>query len=883
MIHSIVTTTNHNQNRILPLLSLLLGALCWWAANPGISGPVPLILAAALLLIWLIHLKRASIPGGDPGRPFTLLEQAGAMAMIAGCTLEMMVDFEERSAAFIVMGSVIWWFTCRLLETHRNALAWLVLTLGLTTAPFTELHLERNLWTLSACFIGLLYLIRSNRFLTSVSRRVYLALIAWMLLCFLTLISGFWSVYPYMSIRHAGILVFDGLIFIFAATLISDGRDRKTLTAVLLSFAGVYILGAAWSLGQRIFHLGFTDALGFRIYVFERHPNYAIFFLLLTLPLWLFPILTKNRRHTLTALLGMTGAILYLVFISYSRQSYIVLFLFAVTALFMVREPLTRRLLHGLIVIGAAIGTITAVLNPGIRNRFLSIVNASGSLRFNAWKVFLDLIIERPVFGYGLGTNRYIYPKALGYIRPGEVPTRQFLFEAHNAYIDFLTGLGIVGLFVFLVFLVLCTLPSHRPGTRDERIAVFLCLGIWMDLFFNYRLHVQDTGSFLMVLLAYCVVLNSLTGHRSRTRISIHPGFRMAFVVILIIFCATPWLGNHEVKRAQKLLKTKDWPAILRVFQNAAQLEPLNAHPHYYIALCHEQMENPRAANEAFRTAVNLCPNYSFYRFHLAMNLGELRKFQDAMKQLEAARNLEPYDPDGRIRFNLGVLEWRLGHYHAARNDIWNALMLNPAYTGDDYWSVNPGLKSNIERDLMNFAGVFQGEGPILEARLPYLLKTVDILSLTDNRDFADRALNAAAWNFPGSLDTVFAATRRLVENDRFIEAEQLLYRSLVEIPDNAVLYNYLAYIYLIQERYGMVQYCVDRSFELWSEISIDNYFGYQLLAEAARQQSDLRTLRYLQPKLAYLGNGRYARQAGDLAIHIGMDNYLVNAPNLNR
>jgi len=864
---------------ILPWISPLLAVIAWYlAAEPHPAGPVPLITTGLLLVIWLII-------GIDARQPLMLLEQAGAMVMIIGCTFELMQEFPERVPAFIVMGGVVWWLAGRQIKHHRNAVGWLILTLGLTTAPFTELHLDRNLWTLSACLMSALYTIQSKRFLTSVSRRIYLALAAWMMFCLLTLLSAFWSVYPNMSVRHTGILVFDAVIFVLAATIISDAVERKLFTTALLCFAGVYLVGAGWALFERVVNLGFSSAFGFRIYIFERHPNYTIFYLLMMLPLWFLPMERNRPRPTLAAAAGLLGSCMYLVFFSFSRQSYIVLVLYAAAALFMIREPLTRRLIRFLIIAGAAVSGISIIVNPGIRQRILSIAEVGQSLRFNAWKVFGDLIIERPVLGYGLGTNRYIYPRALGFIRPGEVPTRQFLFEAHNAYIDVLTGLGIAGLIVFVLFLAVCTVPLRKPRLSGERIAVFIGLAVWIDLFFNYRLHVQDTGSFLMVLLAYTVVFNSPPGDRYRIRIPVHPGFQTAMTIILIIFCAVPWLANAQVKTAQRLLETRDWPKILNVFRRASLMEPLNAHPHYYMALCHQQMQQPEAANNEFRTAVNLCPNYSFYRFHLAMSFGELRDFEASMQQMEAARNLEPYDPDGRIRFNLGVLEWRLGHYRAAREDLWTAIMLNPEYINDAYWTVNPGLKKEIIRDLVIFSGMFQcSSGYVLHQRLPFLLKAVNALKETEEEgDFARRALLTAAWTYPGSPDTVIAAVLDLVRSRRPGEAERLIYQSLALNPDRAVMYNYLGYVYLNQDRYDMVRFCVSKSSELWSEISIDNYFGYQLHAEAARHSLDLRTFRRLEPKLEFLGHGRYARQAGDLSIHIGQDNYLVNAPNLRR
>ncbi|MCD4653198.1 O-antigen ligase family protein [bacterium] len=864
-------TTTHTW---ISLVSPFLAILGFVISSPAIPRFDTVLLMGLFILLWLWSDRKSH-------QPFRIIEQAGALAILIGCTLDTLYTFPSRRTMLIIMASVVWWFFCKLMKEGEQAAAWLVLTIGMTTAPFTELHLERNIWTLSSCLMGMYYTIRSGRFYTVAPRRTHFSLLLWLLLTLLTLISGFWSVYPHMSIRFAGILLFQGLLFIQTVTVISDKKLRRSLLTVLVGFAAVYILAAGESFIIRVLSLGVKDTLGFRLYVFDRHPNYTIFYLLISLPLWL-PIIAKNKTIArLAAIGGTAGSIAYIVFLSYSRQGFLVLILYAVILLLLVHEKKLRRMIRIIFSAGVISMLVTTYFYSPVRHRLMSIFDLSNSLRFQAWRVFADLIVDRPLLGYGLGTNRYIYPKALGFVRPGETATRQFLFEAHNAYIDILTGLGLVGLFIFVVFLFSCTIPRHLPRSLEQRTIFALGAGIWFDLMFNFRLHAQDTGTFLVVLLAFCAVINAQKKSSNFIKGIPHPGFRIALVTIAVIFCATPVMGKLWVKKAQSMLPGKEWQKIYKTFQKAAIIEPLNAHPHYFMALCQKQLQNQSKANDEFRTTVNLCPNYAFYRFHLATDLAEAGKTEAAMKQLEAGKILDLYDEDGRTRFTLGILEWRLGHRKAARQDFWTALLMKPNYIHNDYWKTNPDLRDELLVDLTNYAGSFMSKGYLTTIRTRSFLNTISILSKTGDQAFADRCLFAAAWNNPENLDVVIPAIVINLQKGKYDKAESLLYNSLAANPEHAILYSYLGYIYLEKENFSLAEKCIKRSSELWTEIAVDNYMGYQILSEIAHKTHNKQLLEKLRPKLKYLAGERYSRQLGDLSIHIGTSSYLVKSSEL--
>ncbi|MBN1879063.1 O-antigen ligase family protein [bacterium] len=852
---------------LIPWISLGLSMLIWPLVNP--SPDYRMIISQSAIFIPLMILTRKSMR--------ELIQQCAAAIIVIGCSLEIANSFPERKIFIVLISVFISAFAFRFFQSGESGMAWLTITLGLSTAPYTELHLERNIWVLASCLIGMLHTIQSKRLHIQTSNRLQWAAGIWVILTALTFFSCFWSAYPYASYRFGGILIFNFLVFLQLLATLSQDTRRRDFVIVILSFAGVYCLSIAIAFVNRIVALGWINATGFRIYVFERHPNYTIFFLLLSLPLWLLLMDDTKRFVRLTCIAGMVSSVFYLVFLSYSRQGYLLLICYAGLLLIFSRTTFIRYFIHRFFILSLLLIGSCFLLSSSLRERVMTIAHPAYSLRYQAWKVFLDLFFDHPLLGYGMGVNRYIYPCALGYLKPLEPATRQFLFEAHNAYIDILVSLGVIGLFLFVAFLGICTLSKVKGYGLEKRIAGLIGLGIWIDLLFNFRLHAQDTSIFLMVFLAYAAVVNSKFDRPYQTiRTPANSMLQLGLTIMAILVCATPWLGKLWIAQAQRALPEQDWPAIHRLFHKASVIEPLNAHPHYYMALCDENLNRPEEAQNEYETAVALCPNYPFYRFYLAQNYAQYNRTEDAMLELETAKILEPNDSDGRVRFNLGILEWRLGYRELARQDFFNSILLNPAFISDSYWQTNPWMKSQLINDFINFAGSFFSSKMSVFHNLRHLPAVTDILMKSDREDLAFRCIYSAALNFPDNLDIVMKAVEMLIQRNHSNMAMDLIYYCLQQHPGDSYLLNYLGFLYLNQSDFNMARYCADQSLRNWREISVDNYVAYQILMEVARLSVNRRLYAKIKPCIDFLADGRYARQTGDLTVHIGTNSYLV-------
>ncbi len=91
----------------------------------------------------------------------------------------------------------------------------------------------------------------------------------------------------------------------------------------------------------------------------------------------------------------------------------------------------------------------------------------SGTGRTRIWAVVIDLWTQRPLFGYGAGSAKFI------------LPVHPLLFEAaahaHNLYLNILFAGGLVGLGLFLTAVVTATRAAWRQHLHSViALIVFL-------------------------------------------------------------------------------------------------------------------------------------------------------------------------------------------------------------------------------------------------------------------------------------------------------------------------------------------------------------------------------------------------------------------------
>ena len=154
---------------------------------------------------------------------------------------------------------------------------------------------------------------------------------------------------------------------------------------------------------------------------------------------------------------------------TYTRGVWLAIGMALVPTLFFLK----RSHLFGFVGIGVlAIGALM-VFDDNFANRVFSIADfghQSNSERMSIWRMNLAMFWDHPLLGVGFDENSYVikdYFKKYGIV---DVPAS----HAHNTYLNFLSGLGILGLFAFLGFLASHALVVFKAlFTRTQRDGLF--------------------------------------------------------------------------------------------------------------------------------------------------------------------------------------------------------------------------------------------------------------------------------------------------------------------------------------------------------------------------------------------------------------------------
>ena len=120
--------------------------------------------------------------------------------------------------------------------------------------------------------------------------------------------------------------------------------------------------------------------------------------------------------------------------------------------------------------------------------------------RFSTWEAAVGIFTDFPVFGSGLGTFQYIYPRYQPLTTPG------FWDHAHNDYIELLVETGITGIaaaafFLYLVIRNILTSTGRNlhPALRSAFCASIVSLAVHSTMDFN--LHIPSNAMLFFVVL----------------------------------------------------------------------------------------------------------------------------------------------------------------------------------------------------------------------------------------------------------------------------------------------------------------------------------------------------------------------------------------------
>lgn len=305
--------------------------------------------------------------------------------------------------------------------------------------------------------------------------------------------------------------------FLLGWVIIQIKPKIKTIT-LLLSLAALFssalaitqfllqhsIGGPFWYLGERTFYastpaiatFSFGGKLLLRPYATFPHPNVLAGFLALIIPWLLYHLVLVNvfKKGSLRFLLSVSlvSAIIALI-LTWSRAAWVVALLGALLVLLtspgILVKWLKKRKEAALIAFYLLL--IISVITPSLFANIQLLSGTSIIERRDLINASLSMIADKPLFGFGLHNslpNLYKYlPRVAGL----------YAFQpVHNMYLLVIIELGLVGFFLFLIFLI----SSYKKSLNSHFLVVIsTTLLLILGLFDHYLLTLQQ-GQLLFVL-----------------------------------------------------------------------------------------------------------------------------------------------------------------------------------------------------------------------------------------------------------------------------------------------------------------------------------------------------------------------------------------------
>lgn len=252
------------------------------------------------------------------------------------------------------------------------------------------------------------------------------------------------------------ILLATGYLLIALGMILVDRKGfGKTIPKVVVGsvFAGsiLAVLGAVFKLGW------FVSATSGRVLGGAPDPNNMSLMIIFSLPFAVYFMLTSGRVWTRLFLLLVVAVDVAAVISTFSRGGALILLLSVLLMFWEFRHMISPRSLGLLFGVAGLVVTALLLVTPESYQERIRSIKAADDFamrrRMSYLVVARELVADRPLFGNGPDAYAPLYARTdigRSFRRSKESGAR----DAHNTYIEVLTGSGIIGLAFFLAVLL---------------------------------------------------------------------------------------------------------------------------------------------------------------------------------------------------------------------------------------------------------------------------------------------------------------------------------------------------------------------------------------------------------------------------------------------
>jgi O-antigen ligase/tetratricopeptide (TPR) repeat protein len=435
--------------------------------------------------------------------------------------------------------------------------------------------------------------------------------------------------------------------FIFYFLIVEEIKDERRETWLIEILVLTAILVSAYGIIQ---YLGFPIFKWVprekRVMSFLGNPNFFATYLVAIIPLLLVLSLQWTRRRKFIAGISLLSALACLVFTG-TRSAWIgfVFSLIFLSVLAKRAKAVAFSLRKAIIPLAVLAGIVLLLIlhHHMISSRISEIGAPHGAVsqRWHIWKVTWNMIKSSPIIGSGLGTFPIIFPR-FRYPNYGlDIPYGN-LQHAHNEYLEIWSEMGLIGLGIFLWFIIGFFFHAIRylRGRKEKGMVMTGLLsgimGVLIDSFFSTSM--RFTGPpfvfWLLIGLSVAMTMPKVTPtipeiKKPRSKLTQIAVISAAVICSALIarWHINKYQANVHLAKAQNFIDNH-----LRINAISELKEALEHNPHevlsiYLLGCLNVEIENFNQAKKWFEKLEKLAPDFSNiheWKGYLFYRLGDL-------------------------------------------------------------------------------------------------------------------------------------------------------------------------------------------------------------------------------------------------------------------
>jgi len=350
--------------------------------------------------------------------------------------------------------------------------------------------------------------------------------------------------------------------------------------------------------------------------------------------------------------------------------------------------------------------------------------DVSVGLRLDIWRNTLEMILDHPVIGVGIGNHKLQYPLYIHRAVKEKVFSEEAqLTNVHNDFLQLMSETGVVGV-AFLAWVIAAVCLAVVSLLRDRELSNrrFLVAAVFVGMTgmcVNSMVSFPFQRSIPPVVLGAYLAFAAVQRAPARLRLS-----KAVFWVLAAAFFAACLLAGRTYARwiaaddhyltMISAEKAELWPRVIQEAEIAYRFNPhrkkimsymgralietgrpkegieaiskvLAAYPNHMNALlnlgvAYAASGQPEKALETYDKVLRIKPDYAKVHNNIGNVLVKQGKTREALKAFETAAGLDPKSPI--VHFNVGVARMKLGDFPGAQDAFEKALAADAARPG---------------------------------------------------------------------------------------------------------------------------------------------------------------------------------------------------------